>query len=277
MTDDAQATLANMARAIVLACSPEQKMALAGALSGAWRERRLTIGGRVPALKMPARPGRPERPCLLAPREMAKRSASGDRGRIALVHALAHIELNAIDLAFDLVARFADCDMPRAFFDDWVKVGAEEARHFALLDARLKALGSHYGALPAHDGLWEAAQDTGHSLLARLAVIPLVLEARGLDVTPAMIARSKRAGDTETATALETIYRDEKGHVAIGLRWFRHLCEREKLPPEPTFQKLVRRHFRGKLKPPFNDAARSAAGLTPGFYRPLAGLTGPTA
>ncbi|ODN69780.1 hypothetical protein A6302_02902 [Methylobrevis pamukkalensis] len=143
-----------------------------------------------------------------------------------------------------------------------------------MLDRRLKELGGAYGDLPAHDGLWQAAEATGHDLRARLAVIPLVLEARGLDVTPAMSDKLRAAGDEPSAGILDVIYRDEKRHVAFGAKWFRFLCDRDRVAPEPAFHDLVRRNFRGPLKPPFNDRARSEAGLTPGFYKPLAGIAG---
>jgi uncharacterized ferritin-like protein (DUF455 family) len=201
---------------------------------------------------------------------MPKRRAFGSQaGRIALLHALAHIELNAIDLGWDIVARFSDADLPRAFFDDWVGVAAEEACHFELLANRLGDLGARYGDLPAHDGLWEAAAATADDLLARLAVVPLVLEARGLDVTPEMIARLERVGDTPSAAILRRIYRDEIGHVAIGFRWFERLCRGRGLVPEEVFQNRVRRSFKGDLKPPFNREARSAAGFPPHYYEPL--------
>ena len=202
---------------------------------------------------------------------MPKRRAGGSpAGRIALLHALAHIELNAIDLAWDLIARFGAEAMPQEFYEDWLNVAAEEAEHHALLAARLAALGAGYGDLPAHDGLWEAATATAHDLLARLAVVPLVLEARGLDVTPAMIARLDRLGDPESAAVLRTIYADEIGHVASGRRWFDALCARRGVAPTATYHDLVRRHFRGVLKPPFNAAGREAAGLPAAFYEPLA-------
>jgi uncharacterized ferritin-like protein (DUF455 family) len=191
-------------------------------------------------------------------------------GRIALLHALAHIELNAIDLAWDIIARFPAEAMPRAFFDDWVSVADEEAKHFALLAARLAELGASYGDLPAHDGLWQAAMDTADDLLARLAVVPLVLEARGLDVTPAMIKRLEAVGDQASAALLQVIYRDEIGHVAIGKRWFDFLAERRGLEPKAAWQDLVRQRFKGRMKGPFNDEARAAAGFPATFYRPLA-------
>jgi uncharacterized ferritin-like protein (DUF455 family) len=235
----------------------------------AWADRRLSLGALRTAAPMPDRPGRPPRPELLPPRAMPKRSAFDLKGRIALLHSLAHIELNAIDMAWDLIGRFNATPMPRTYFDNWIRVGTEEAKHFRLLTRRLSELGASYGDLPAHDGLWQAAQATGASQIARLAVVPLVLEARGLDVSPAIIARLEAAGDARSASILDLIYRDEKAHVAFGAKWFRYLCEQSGLPPEPTFHDLVRRHFRGPIKPPFNDRARAEAGLAPGFYNPL--------
>jgi uncharacterized ferritin-like protein (DUF455 family) len=206
---------------------------------------------------------------------MPKRSAGGDKGRFALLHSLAHIELNAIDMTWDLIGRFARHDLPRALYDDFVRIGMEEAKHFNLLSKRLRDLGGSYGDLPAHDGLWQAAQATGHDLTARLAVVPLVLEARGLDVCPSMIDKVRSVGDETSADILEVVYRDEKSHVAAGVKWFRFMCEREGLPLEATFHALVRQCFRGPVKPPFNDRARAEAGLTPGFYKPLSAFGAP--
>jgi uncharacterized ferritin-like protein (DUF455 family) len=199
-----------------------------------------------------------------------RRNFGSPAGRLALLHALAHIELNAIDLAWDIVARFAGAELPREFSDDWVGVAVEEAEHFALLAARLEALGSFYGALPAHDGLWEVAAATAGDLLARLAVVPLVLEARGLDVTPEMMLRLRRIGDPESAAVLERIYRDEVGHVAVGVRWFEHLCQAQSVDPAATYRDRVRRYFAGALKPPFNREARDRAGFPVAYYEPLA-------
>ncbi len=257
------------ARAIVLAADPTEKVRLAQVTAAAWRERRLSIGAMSTAEPMPNRPGRPEKPDLLSPRAMPRRSTQGLRGRIALLHSMAHIELNAVDMTWDLVGRFAHVAMPRVFFDDWVEVGVEEASHFALVSGRLGELGAAYGDLPAHDGLWQAAQATADSLIARIAIVPLVLEARGLDVSPSLIASLEAAGDEASAAVLSVIYRDEKKHVAYGAKWFRWLAEQAGLAPEPTFHDLVRRNFRGGLKPPFNDRARAEAGLTPGFFKPL--------
>jgi uncharacterized ferritin-like protein (DUF455 family) len=195
-----------------------------------------------------------------------RRAGKSPAARIALLHALAHIELNAIDLAFDMVARFAGAVADTEFCADWVGVGAEEARHFTLLDARLGDLGAAYGDLPAHDGLWETAEVTADDVLARLAIVPLVLEARGLDVTPAMIERMARFGDAATAALLETIYNDEIGHVAVGRKWFDRIARLRNLDARNEWRRLVRERFRGALKPPFNRAARDAAGLPEDWY-----------
>ncbi len=269
------ADLAKAARSIVQSPDLALKIELARFTAKAWFGGRLPIGGMSTALPMPDRPGRPARPQLLMPRDMPRRSTGGEKGRFALLHALAHIELNAIDMTWDLIGRFAHRPMPRPFFDNWVQVGLEEAKHFDLLTRRLIELGGAYGDQPAHDGLWQAAQATGHDLLARLAVVPLVLEARGLDVTPGMIRSLEAAGDLPSAKIISIIYRDEKRHVAYGAKWFRHLCAVQGLPIESTFHRLVRENFRGPVKPPFNDRARAEAGLTPGFYKPLSAFGAP--
>jgi len=251
-------SLVEGAVAVLLTAAPDTKALAAQALAAEWRSGGLAVGRATP----PDRPARPSRPELRPPRDMPKRRATGSReNRIALLHALAHIELNAIDLAADMLARFAGPELPRAFYDNWAQVAAEEAKHFRLLADRLEALGAAYGDLPAHDGLWEAASGTAHDLLARLAVVPLVLEARGLDVTPKMSADLARAGDGESAAVLHLIYEEEIGHVAIGRRWFDFECARRGLEARDTWRALVRRHFKGSLKPPFNDAARAAAGM----------------
>ncbi len=265
-------SLLDYSHAIVATSNLDEKVRLAKEAAQAWHHRKLSLGVRSTAKQMPDRPGRPDKPQLLAPKEMPKRNARGTKGKIALLHSLTHIELNAIDMTWDLIGRFGWARMPAVFFDNWVRVGVEEAKHFDLLQKRLKALGSFYGELPAHDGLWQTAQDTGEDLLARLAIVPLVLEARGLDVTPSMIKKMQASGDEESAAILSIIYRDEKNHVAFGCKWFRYLCEKEGRVPETTFHSLVRKYFKGHLKPPFNDKARSEAGLTPGFYKPISAL-----
>jgi uncharacterized ferritin-like protein (DUF455 family) len=197
---------------------------------------------------------------------MPKRGKAGsERSRIAMLHALAHIEFTAIDLAFDMAGRFG-ADFPPAFIADWVAVGADEAMHFALLDRRLNALGAGYGALPAHDGLWEAAAATTDDVLARLAVVPMALEARGLDVTPTMAAAFARAGDGRSAAILNRIYRDEIRHVAAGTRWFGRTCESRTIAMVSEWKRLIRTRFAGVVKPPFNDSARDEAGLSREFY-----------
>jgi uncharacterized ferritin-like protein (DUF455 family) len=233
-----------------------------------WNARTLSLRSPLDT-PVPDRPGRPEKPELIPPRQMPKRALTTDRGRIALLHAIAHIELNAVDLALDIVARFATEPVPNSFFDGWMKVAFEEAKHFCMVRDRLRQLGADYGDLPAHDGLWQAAHDTRNDLTARLAVVPLILEARGLDVTPALQAKMREAGDLESAAVLDVIYEDEKGHVAVGAKWFRFLCARQKKDPAAAFQALVRANFRGPLKAPFNDIARAEAGLTPSFYRSM--------
>jgi uncharacterized ferritin-like protein (DUF455 family) len=260
-------SVAAACRAVLEAGDPRAKVMAARAAARDWRLGRLAHDFDV---AMPDRPARPAEPELLPPNRMPKRGKGGsERGRTALIHALAHIEFAAIDLAFDMAGRFGG-QFPRAFVDDWLKVGSEEAMHFALLDRRLKQLGSHYGAMPAHDGLWDAAAATAHDPLARLAVVPMVLEARGLDVTPATIGRFIAAGDGVTARILARILNDEIAHVRAGTFWFESACARESFVPETTWKALVARYFRGMIKPPFNDSARDSAGLTRDYYQGLA-------
>ncbi|WP_224823806.1 ferritin-like domain-containing protein [Cognatishimia sp. MH4019] len=218
----------------------------------------------------PLRPARPEKPELLDPRDVPRRKPGSVEGRQAILHAVAHIELNAVDLHWDLIARFGHIEMPLGFYDDWVKAADEESNHFNLICACLEEQGSHYGALPAHAGMWRAAEDTSDDIMGRLAVVPMVLEARGLDVTPGMIQIFKSAKDADTVAALEVIYSEEVAHVAYGSKWFHFLCGRENLDPKPLFHKLVQRYFRSPLKPPFNEEKRADAGLPPDFYWPLA-------
>ena len=237
-----------------------------------WQARTLSLRSPLDRT-VPERPGRPAKPVLTPPTQVKRRSLGSLKGRIALLHAIAHIELNAVDLALDIVARFASEPVPNSFFDGWMQVAFEEAKHFRMVRQRLNDLGADYGDLPAHDGLWQAAHDTRNDLTARLAVVPLILEARGLDVTPALRAKMRETGDDESAAVLDVIYEDEKGHVAVGAKWFRFLCAREKRDPAAAFQELVRANFRGGLKAPFNDLARAEAGLTPGFYRALSPIS----
>jgi uncharacterized ferritin-like protein (DUF455 family) len=260
-------SIAAACRDILETADPADKVKAARRTARAWRRGELGFAFDTP---MPAEPARPPQPPLLPPTRMPRRGKAGSqRGRIALLHALAHIEFSAIDLAFDLVGRFGNT-FPRTFVDDWVGVGADEAMHFALLHRRLRSLGSFYGDLPAHAGLWEAAADTAHDPLARLAVVPTVLEARGLDVTPAILGSLRLAGDERSAAILERIYTDEIRHVSAGMKWFRYGCESRKLDPVASWKALVTKHFRGIVKPPFNDSARDEAGLSRDFYAGLA-------
>jgi uncharacterized ferritin-like protein (DUF455 family) len=169
-----------------------------------------------------------------------------------------------------IIARFPDVEMPIGFYDDWVKCADEESKHFNLMADCLEELGSFYGALPAHAGMWQAAQDTAKDFMGRLAVVPMVLEARGLDVTPKMIYLFKQAKQKNAVAALETIYAEEVAHVAYGSKWFHFLCGRNNLDPKPVFHGLVTTYFHSTLKPPFNEDKRAEAGIPPDFYWPLA-------
>jgi uncharacterized ferritin-like protein (DUF455 family) len=268
ISDSAASTSVSAAiRAALLTPNPSAKIRATRELARQWRRGELAF---VFDATMPDRPARPARPQLLPPNAMPKRGrAQSLRGRIALLHALAHIEFVAIDLALDMAGRFGG-EMEEAFTGDWLVVAADEAMHFALLARRLAGLGNAYGDLPAHDGLWEAASATRHDLAARLAIVPMVLEARGLDVTQPMIERMRFAGDEPTARILERIFSDEIRHVRCGTTWFGKVCERNRSNPATTWQRLVDKHFRGGIKPPFNDSAREAAGLPREFYAGIA-------
>lgn len=270
MTDLPQ-TLAASADAVLNTADGREKTALSKRCAEAWFAARaagtpMPIGQGNPPLN-PARPAQPE---LLDPRDMPRRRTGSLAGRIALLHAVAHIELNAVDLHWDIIARFTGTKMPMGFYDDWVKSAAEESKHYNLVCDVLESLGSHYGALPAHASMWRAAADTKDDFLGRLAVVPMVLEARGLDVTPGMIEIFRKAGVESAVTALETIYAEEVSHVAYGSKWFHFLCGREDIDPKDAFHELVRRYFHGALKPPFNEEKRAEAGIPPDFYWPLA-------
>ncbi|MET0587603.1 MAG: ferritin-like domain-containing protein [Novosphingobium sp.] len=262
-----QVSVASAIRAALLTADPRTKAMAARKVARDWRLGQLAPAFDVP---MPDRPARPAHPELLPPNRMPKRGKAGsERSRIALWHALAHIEFVAIDLALDMAGRFG-AEMDETFVGDFLSVAADEAMHFAVLARKLESLGSHYGALPAHDGLWDAAHETRGDVLARLAVVPMVLEARGLDVTPAMLERVRGAGDLSGARILERILDDEIRHVAIGTRHFIASCEKDPESPESRWKSLVKSYFRGALKPPFNDSARRSAGLPREWYALLA-------
>lgn len=208
-------------------------------------------------------PGRPERPALLRHTEVARRSPASAEGRAILIHAIAHIEFNAINLALDAAWRFDG--MPRSYHTDWLLVASEEARHFRLLREHLRSQGHDYGDFPAHQGLWTMCEKTQHDVLARMALVPRTLEARGLDATPQIQAKLRQVGTPDALAAvaiLDIILRDEVGHVAIGNHWYRWLCEREGLDPETHYGALVQQYEAPRLKPPFNTSARRSAGFT---------------
>ncbi|MDA5555650.1 ferritin-like domain-containing protein [Shimia sp. MMG029] len=264
-------TLAEMAVEVLSTADGRAKTALSKQHAATWFAAREAgtpppIGTATPPMQ-PARPAAPE---LRDPRDVPRRRPGSPQGRIAMLHAVAHIELNAVDLHWDIIARFTDTNLPLGFYDDWVKSAAEESNHFNMVCDSLESKDSFYGALPAHAGMWRAAEDTAEDLLGRLAVVPMVLEARGLDVTPGMIKIFENAKDDKTLEALRIIYAEEVGHVAYGSKWFNFLCGRHELDPKAEFHRLVQKYFHGALKPPFNEDKRADAGLPPDFYWPLA-------
>lgn len=260
-----------MAVAVLETADGQAKTTLSRRYAAEWAAARAGTGPAIAVGRAtpPTHPSRPEKPEVLSPRDVPKRKPGSPTGRIALLHAVAHIELNAVDLHWDIIARFGHIDMPMGFYDDWVKAAAEESRHFNLICACLEELGSHYGALPAHAGMWRAAEDTADDLMGRLAVVPMVLEARGLDVTPGMIKVFRNAKLDSVVAALELIYAEEVSHVAYGSKWFHFLCGRHDIDPKGAFHDLVRRYFHSPLRPPFNEEKRAEAGLPPDFYWPL--------
>ncbi len=260
-------SVASAIRAALLTGEPRAKCFATREVARRWRRGELAWTFDV---AMPDEPARPERPELLPPNKMPKRGKFGsDRARIALWHSLAHIEFVAIDLALDMAGRFG-AEMGEEFVSDFLSVAADEAMHFALLARKLESLGSFYGALPAHGGLWQAAHSTRHDVAARLAVVPMVLEARGLDVTPATLERVRTAGDEHGGKILARILDDEINHVGFGTKHFLRCAEESGAIPENLWKSLVREHFRGAVKPPFNDSARLAAGLSRDFYEEIA-------
>lgn len=244
----------------------DEELDLVDDLARRWQAGALDIDPGAPVLGPDERRA-PDRPALVAPRRLATRGYGTLEGRIAAIHAVAHIEANAVDLALDAVHRFRG--LPRAYYDDWVRVATEEALHFRLLRDRLAAHGADYGDLPAHAGLWDACARSADDPLRRMALVPRVLEARGLDVSPPMLARFRAAGDEETAAVLARILEDEVGHVAVGDRWFRHLCAVRGVEPEATFVALLA-EAGVQVRPPLNVEARLAAGFSPAELSALA-------
>jgi uncharacterized ferritin-like protein (DUF455 family) len=212
------------------------------------------------ALVVPTVPGRPEKPLLVAPRDLPRRRNNQQTGHATLIHAICHIEFNAINLGLDALARFPD--MPDDYYADWLQVAYEESTHFEMLDKHLETMGFNYGDFPAHDGMWEMAQKTHHDPLTRMALVPRVLEARGLDVTPSMMNKLKNSGDLKAVEILELILREEVGHVRVGTRWFNYLCQQRDLDPYQTFKDLLETYFNGEIRGPFHTEARLEAGFT---------------
>ncbi len=250
---------------------PALKCSQAQDLYHRWQrgELRRVLEGTINKIECPGRPGRPE---LVRPQDLPRRSLSSNEGRAALIHAITHIEFNAINLALDAVYRFRD--LPDTFVGDWLQVGSEEAYHFGLLRKRLQDLGYDYGDFPGHNGLWEMAIKTDFDPMVRMALVPRVLEARGLDVTPGMMERLEKAGDHETVACLKIILRDEIGHVAIGSRWYHYYCERRGLDAESTFRTLIREYMTATLPGPFHIEARLKAGFTATELKGLENMAG---
>ncbi len=264
-------TLCEAACHVLNTAEADEKVRLTFDYVQAWNDGKIAEVGR---MSPPDHPARPEKPALLYPRDMPRRRLGSLAGRTALIHAIAHIELNAIDLAWDIMARFEYENLPRAFFDDWVKVAYDEAVHFKLLTERLADLDHAYGDLPAHNGLWDAASQTSDDLMARCALVPMLLEPRGLDTTPPTVEKLRRGGDDKTADIMHRIGHEEIDHVAAGTRWFNYLAEKRQLDPVTTYHEFIRNRYKSDLKAPFNKEARDQAGLTPEYYEPLSNRKG---
>ncbi|MEJ2592924.1 MAG: ferritin-like domain-containing protein [Candidatus Thiodiazotropha sp.] len=256
---EAPHSLYQAARRCLLATGVDAKLDLTDRTAAAWRAGRLTLSGWTCADTI-VEAGRPAKPPLVHPSRLPRRRAGSERGRLALIHAIAHIEFNAINLAWDAVQRFPD--LPAGYYGDWIQVAREEVHHFRLLRERLREGGVDYGDFPAHNGLWEMAMRTAHDPLVRMAMVPRMLEARGLDVTPGIMRRFADIGDTQTVAALQVILDEEVGHVRAGTRWYRHLCEQRGLPPETTYFELLERFVDGPVRCPLHLRARREAGFS---------------
>lgn len=252
-------SLYQAARCCLLAATLEEKLTLTDSTAEAWRRGELALTGWTPAEHI-LEAGRPERPPLVHPSRLPRRRAGSEAGRLALIHAIAHIEFNAINLAWDAVQRFPD--LPADFYGDWIRVAREEVHHFRLLRERLREGGVDYGDFPAHNGLWEMAMRTAHDPLVRMALVPRMLEARGLDVTPGIMQRFADIGDQGTVAALQVILDEEVGHVLFGTRWFRYLCETRGLRPEATYFELLSEFVHGGIRCPLHRQARREAGFS---------------
>jgi uncharacterized ferritin-like protein (DUF455 family) len=268
--DTAAGDLLEAAQHCLAEPDPLRKVALTQHYAVQFRAGRLKAPADAPAPDPIRMPGRPSKPILVHPRDLPRRGLGSVEGRAAFVHAIAHIELNAIDLAWDAVYRFRG--LPTSFHADWVSVADDESRHFMLLHDRLQANGYAYGDFDAHNGLWEMCEKTAHDGLARMALVPRVLEARGLDVTPGMIERLRRLGDIRTVSILDVILREEVAHVAAGTRWYQHCCQRDGIEPIAHFFALIHDYMGVNLRGPFNRPARLEAGFVEAELDRLAAL-----
>ena len=268
-TNQIPESLFQAARACLLESDLETKLSLTDQTAAAWEAGLLSLELQQSQDEI-SEAGRPARPQLVHPQRLPRRRLGSERGRLALIHAIAHIEFNAINLAWDAVQRFAE--MPADFYSDWVRVAREEAYHFRLLRERLRAGGVDYGDFPAHNGLWEMAQRTAHDPLVRMALVPRMLEARGLDVTPGIMHRFEEIDDRETVAALQVILDEEVGHVQFGTRWFRYLCEQRDLDPEQTYFELLESFLDGEIRCPLHRQARRQAGFSENELKRLEAL-----
>ena len=255
--------------ACLQASQPADKIACVHALQADWQAGKVELAAGAPRIPID-QPGRPEKPDLVPPQQVSRRRPDTLPGRAALVHALAHIEFNAINLALDAAYRYPG--LPPAYYADWLSVADEEAQHFELLNTHLATLGYAYGDFPAHNGLWDMALKTAHDPLVRMALVPRVLEARGLDATPLIVDKLKAVKDTRMVEILAIIERDEIGHVAIGSRWFNWLCAMRGVDAGSTFRQLLVDYDAPPLRPPFNLAARRQAGFSEPELDWLSGL-----
>ncbi len=250
--------LRQLALECLLISDPMQKVVQTQLVYKRWQNGEITVSDQ--EISVPDEPGRPDKPELVAPRDLPRRRKTAESGNAALLHAITHIEFNAINLAWDAVARFAG--LPRQFYDDWARVAFEESEHFVLLRDHLLTMGYDYGDFPAHSGMWDMAKKTHHDPLIRMALVPRVLEARGLDVTPKMMNKLRGHGELRAVAILEIILKEEIGHVKIGTHWFNYLCEQRQLDPLVIFKDLLDNYFAGELRGPFFTEARKEAGFT---------------
>lgn len=252
--------LAERTRHCLLLADPDAKIAALNTLHADWQMDIVPLRESLEPAPSIDIPGRPEKPPLVPPKDLPRRSVATPEGHAALIHAITHIEFNAINLAIDATYRFRN--LPRDYYNDWLQVAFEEAQHFRLLRDHLRHLGYDYGDFNAHNGLWEMTVKTAHDPLHRMALVPRLLEARGLDASPALITKLRNIGDKRGVEILEIILRDEIGHVRVGNRWYEYLCAQRNLGPIEEFQKLLKEYGASSPRPPFHKEARRAAGFS---------------